>query len=158
MSEINKMNPSEDAQDQMLEQLRSRALEEMETAPVVEGHDSAPKEMRTRNTKMIVRGLIALLTVLVMVEGVVIFQVQSTPVPADFETNVPVTVQQAPDPVVFEAPPVEGAEPLVISGDPAEFSAPLPEDLNGDIASGEVAPLPAEFPPLDSEDEAEGDN
>ena len=131
----------------------------MKPLPVVDGHDRAPKEMRTRNSKVIVRGLIVLMTILVLVEGVVIFKVQSTPVPANLDTNVPVTVRQAPEPEVFEAPAVEGQEAVVIGDNPADYSAPLPNELDADIASGEVAPLPDSFPPPEfSEDVAESDS
>lgn len=158
MSEINQVTPSSDSQEQMLEQLRSRALEAFELAPIVAAQGRTPKEMRVRNSTWVVRGLIVFLTILVLVEGAVIFRVQSTPAPANFETNVPVTLRQAPQAAVVPSPPVEGAQPVVIGNDPAEFSAPLPDELHADIDSGEVAPLPAEFPPPDfSEEEAEND-
>lgn len=122
----------QDTQD-LIEQMRANALEEVEDAPAVVGKRRGAKEIKTKRSPWVLRGLIVVLFVAVLAEGFLIIRHQRT-VPEIMIHSAPPIAALATPTIAnpFPTPPIEGYE---------EAPPDLPEPVE--------APWPAGVPTLE---------
>ncbi len=112
----------------LIEQMRAGAIEEVEDAPSVGGKRRGRKEIKTRRSPWVLRSLILILLLTLAVEGALIIRHQRTVPDIAVQSAPPVAV--LPTPTIdapLEAPPVVGYEdPPPILDRPLLTEAPWP--------------------------------